>query len=183
MEYIGKRISIKKKENHEWSIVIISTTEKVKNILLFAWLFAWSVSGVIVFTQYFTVPDPDTRVAIMVWMGFWAYFEYKIVKAFLWRKYGVEKIKLHEGKLFYKRDVAGRGKIKVYDAEFIKDLRVVEAKENSFLENVNNSYWVVGGEKIAFDYYGKEIKIGIQLEKPDADALVKLIKKKFSYKN
>ncbi len=122
------------------------------------------------------------HVAIIVWMGFWAYFEYKAFKAFLWRKYGVEKIKLHEGKLFYKRDVAGRGKVKVFDAEFIKDLRILEAKENSFLENVNNSYWVVGGEKIAFDHYGKEIKIGIQLEKQDADELIKLIKKKFSYK-
>jgi len=183
MECIGKRISVKKKEDHEISIVILSSQDKIKNILLFAWFFAWTVSGIIVFTSYFTINDNNTKIAIIVWLGFWAYFEFKAFKAFTWRKFGVERIKLKEGKLFYKRDVAGRGKIKVYDFNFMKDLKVVEPKENSFIENVNNSYWVIAGEKISFDYYGKEIKIGIQLEKADADELIKVIKKKMSYKS
>jgi len=178
MEYIGKRISIKKNENHELSIVILSSKDKIKNILLFAWFFAWTVSGIIVFTSYFSVTDQNTKIAIIVWLGFWAYFEFKAFKAFTWRKFGVERIKLKDGKLFYKRDVAGRGKIKVYDFNFIKDLKIIEPKESSFIENVNNSYWVIAGEKISFDYYGKEIKIGIQLEKADADELLKVIKKK-----
>jgi hypothetical protein len=183
MEYIGKRISIKKKENHEWSIVILSSIDKTKNRLLFAWLFAWTVSGIIVLTQYFVIIDQQTKIALIVWLGFWAYFEYKIFKAFMWRKFGVEKIKLQDGKLYYKRDVSGKGKIQIFEFDFIKNIRTIESKENSFLENINNSYWVIAGEKIAFDYYGKEIKIGIQLEKADADELLKVITKKMSYKN
>ena len=174
MEYIGKRISIKRKED-EVSIVILSSVDKIKNILLFVWFFLWTLSGIIVTTQYFLLIDPNTKTALIVWMGFWAYFEYKIFKAFIWRKYGVEKIKLREKKLFYKRDVSGKGKVKVYEFDFIKELRIVEPKENSFFENLDNSYWVIAGEKMAFDYYGKEIRFGIQLEASDAKGLFKVI--------
>ncbi len=177
MEYIGTRISIKRFEE-QISIVILSTANKTKNLFLFLWFFLWTLSGVIIFSQYFLLTDPNTKTGIIVWMGFWAYFEYKIFKAFMWRKFGVEKIKLREGKLFYKRDVAGKGKIKVYEFDFIKDLRVVEPKENSFFENLDNSYWVVAGEKVAFDYYGKEIRFGIQLDEKDAKGLFKLIRNK-----
>lgn len=175
MEYIGKRISIMRREN-ELSIVVISLGDKVKNMYLFSWLFLWTLSGFIVLSQYFILSDPDSKTAIIVWMGFWAYFEYKIVNAYLWRRSGKEKIKISGNKLFYKRDVSGRGKIKVFETDFIKDLRVIEHKENSFLENLNKSYWVIAGEKLAFDYYGKEIKFGLQLEEADAKSLLKLMK-------
>jgi hypothetical protein len=175
MEYIGKRISIKRSDK-ETSIVIVSQSDKTKNILLFAWFFIWTVSGIVVFTQYFLTPDPNTKVMLIVWLGFWAYFEFRIFKAFMWRKYGVEKVKLKENKFFYKRDVAGKGKIKVYEFDFIKDIRIVELKENSFADNMNNSYWMVGGEKLAFDYYGKEIKFAMQIEESEAKALMKVIK-------
>ena len=176
MDYIGNRISIKRSET-EVSIVIISLKEKTKNILLTIYLVVWSLSGIIVFSQYLVIPDPNTKIALLVWLGFWAYFEYKIFKAFMWRKFGVEKIKLRENKFQYKRDRAGKGKVTSYDFDFIKELRYIEPKENSFFENINNSYWVIAGERLAFDYYGKEIKFGIQLEEKDAQALLKIIKK------
>ena len=176
MEYIGKRISIKRKEE-EVSIVILSTVDKFKRILLFCWFFLWTLCGVIVLTQFFLIPDEKTKVALMVWMGFWAYFEYKIFNAYLWRKFGVEKIKLREHKLFYKRDVAGRGKIKVFEFDFIKDLRMIERKDNSFFDNLNHSYWVVAGECIAFDYYGKEIKLALQIDEQEAADLYKVLRR------
>ena len=80
--------------------------------------------------------------------------------------------------MFYRKAVRGRGKIKVYEFDFIKDFKVIESKENSFFENLNNSYWVIAGEKLTFDYYGKEIKFGFQLSDTDATALFKYIKNK-----
>lgn len=175
MEYIGKRISIKKSET-ETSIVIVSQSDKKKNVLLFSWLLIWSISGIAVLSQYFVIPDQNTKVMLMVWLAFWVYFEYRIFQAFMWRKYGVEKIKLRENKFFYKRDAAGKGKVKGYEFDFIKDLRLTEAKENSFADSMNNSYWMIGGEKLAFDYYGKEIKFAMQIEQAEAVALLKFIK-------
>lgn len=179
MEYIGKRISIKRNEK-EVSIVIVSFSEKTKNILLFLWLFIWTVSGLVVLSQYFMITDKNSKVMLLVWLAFWAYFEFKSFKAYMWRKYGVEKIKLRENKLFYKRDVAGKGKIAVFEKDFIKDFRIVELKENSFADNMNNAYWAIGGERLLFDYYGKEIKFGLQLSDEETNALFKVIKKEIS---
>lgn len=179
MEYIGKRISIKPLEEGN-SIVIVSAPDKAKKILLFIWIFLWSISGVIVISQYFLLTDQNTRAAIIVWIGFWAYFEYRILKAFMWRSYGVEKVKIEKGKLYYKRDVSGKGKVRIFENDFIKDLRVIPAKENSFFENMNNSYWMISGEKIAFDYNGKEVRLGLQLEEKDAQELFKRMRKMIS---
>jgi len=175
MEYIGKRISVKRKEK-EISIVILTEVNKIKRTLLFCWFFLWSASGVIVFTQSFMIPDENTKVAVIVWLGFWAYFEYKIFTAYMWRRFGLEKIKLRDNKLFYKRDVAGKGKIKVFEYDFIKDFRIIDKKERSFIDNLNDSYWVVAGERIAFDYYGKEIKLGLQVDDVETAGLYKLLK-------
>ena len=79
MEYIGKRISIKRADN-ETSIVILSTSDKVKKTILFIVFVLWSLSGVAVLTQYFLLKDQQQRIAIMVWLGFWAYFEYRLYK-------------------------------------------------------------------------------------------------------
>lgn len=176
MEYIGDRISIKQKEN-ELSIVILSFSDKTKSRILLLWLILWSISGLIIITQYFSITDQNTKAGIIVWLGFWMYFEYIIAKAYLWRKSGKELIKLRDNKFLYKRDISHRGKIKVFEYDFIKELRMLEIKENSFIENLNNSYWVIAGEKLAFDYYGKEIKFGIQLSERDAEALRMRIQK------
>jgi len=176
MDYIGEQISFKKLEN-EWSIVILSLKDKIKNILLVAWLFVWSVCGVIMFTQYFATTNPDIKTVIIDCIGFWCYFEYKIAKAHLWRKYGKEIIRIKNGKFIYKKDVSGKGKTTAYDCEAIKDLRAIEPNENSFIESLNNSYWVIGGEKLAFDYFGNEIKFGFQLKDEDAKTLLKIIQK------
>lgn len=176
MEYIGKRISIKRSEN-ELSIVVLAYSEKLKTRLLLAWLIVWSLSGLYVFSQLLIAPSQDMKVMLAVWLGFWVYFEYLSYRAYMYRRFGVEKIKLREGKFQYKRDIAGRGKIRTYAFDFIKDLRVVTPKENSFADSMSSAYWSVAGERLAFDYYGKEVKFGIQLEPADAEALYKTIRK------
>jgi len=174
MEFIGQRISILNKEN-EKSIVIISFIDKTKNKLLLLWLLLWSLSGLIIFINYFLITDPNTKTAIIVWMGFWAYFEYKIFYVYLWRKSGKEKIKIRDKKLLYKLDVSGKGKIKEYELDVIKNLRLVAADENTFAEILNSSYWMIADEKLTFDYKGKEIKLAYQLNNNDAKALLNLL--------
>lgn len=174
MDYIGKRISIKKKED-ELSVVILPLAEKRKNNLLLVWLLLWSLSGLVILSQFFVISDVNTKIAVLVWLAFWAYFEYKIVNAYRWRKSGKEKIKIRENKFLYKRDISGKGAVKTYEIDFIKNVRLVENKDESFMESLNNSYWVIAGEKLVFDYSGKEIRFGLQLEDTDAKALLKLL--------
>ncbi len=177
MDYIGKRTSILRKDN-ALSIVILCNNDKVKTRLLLTWLLLWSVSALVVIVQYFLQTNPNTKTTIIVWIGFWAYFEYKIVIAYRWRKWGKEKLKIVNDKLLYKRDVSGKEKWKEYELNRIKDIRFIESEENSFFENLNDSYWVIANEKLAFDYNGTEIKFGIQLAEAEAQAILKVLKSK-----
>ena len=177
MDNIGNQISIKRSEN-ELSIVISAFKDVAKNRLLFVWLMLWSICGIIVFTQYFSTINPDIKTVIIVWMGFWGYFEFKILKAYRWRQSGNEMIKIKNGKLSYKFNIAGKGKLTEFDCESIKNLRIIDKSDNAFLENINNSYWTIANEKLAFDYFGSEFKFAFQLQNEDAKALLKIIKNK-----
>lgn len=179
MDYIGDRISVNRKAN-ELSIVILSLRDKTKSALLLIWLMLWSLSAIVVISQYFTIEDANVKTTIIVWLGFWVYFEYKIIVAFLWRKNGAEKIRIHDGVLEYKRNIGGSKKPKEYKLDAIKSLRTLETKDTSFIDNINDSYWIIGGEKLTFDYYGADVKLGMQLNEQECQALLKLLKNKLS---
>lgn len=171
---IGKRISVYREEDVA-SFVIMPTDNKWKLYLLFGWLFLWTVSGVIVAANYFTM-NTNMKLVIIMWMAFWAYFEFTIGKAFLFRKFGKEKIWVKGGRLFYWRDIAGRGKKMEFEKELVKDMAVIEKDKKDFFASMNESFWVIGGESISFEYGAKTYRIGIQLSADDARELVRQVK-------
>jgi hypothetical protein len=175
MEAIGKRITYVRKEDG-LSIVISAYTEKAKNTLMLAWFIAWTLGGLAVAIYFFLVHDNQTKTMILVWLGFWFYFEFKVWKAYTWRKFGKEIIKIEKSHFFYKRDNRGAGKVGTYEAEFIHDLAKYKGRQSDMVSNFMNSYWVVAGETLSFNYYGKEILFGMQLDEKESSALLKLIK-------
>ncbi len=175
IEVIGKRISVLKDEEVS-SFVILPTDANWKLYLLTAWLFLWTVSGCVVLVNYFSVTNTNIKLVVIMWLGFWAYFEFKICKAFLFRKYGKEKIWVKGGKLFYWRDVAGRGKKLEFEKELVKDLALIEKKKTDFFAFMNESFWIIGGESISFSYASKTYRIGIQLSEEDAKELLRQVK-------
>lgn len=175
LETIGKRISVMK-EGDTASFVILPSDANWKVWLLFAWLFLWTVSGVIVAANYFTLSNANMKLVLIMWLGFWAYFEFKIGRAFLFRRFGKEKVWIRGGKLFYWRDIAGRGKKLEFDKELIKDLEVIEKNRKDFFASMNESFWVIGGESIVFNYGAKVYRFGIQLPDAEARELVRQVK-------
>ncbi len=175
MQLIGKRISIFR-DKDVFSVVILPTDKKWKTGLLFLWLFAWTVCGVIVAANYFTLTNEKAKIIILVYLAFWAYFEYKIGRAFLFRKYGKEKFWVKNGKVFYQREVYKRGKIHEYDPDLINDPEVIEPNRGNFFIQMQESFWVIGGERLSFKYFSKYRLWGIQLTDDEAMALHKEVK-------
>lgn len=174
MEVIGERISVLTKEKL-LSIVILPTTDKKRLGLLFLWLLAWTVCGVIVFINYFTLTNQDAKLFVIVYLSFWAYFEFKIAKAFSWKKFGKEKIWIQNGILHYQREINKTGKIKEFNPELIQDLKLIEVNEGDFSDFINKSFWIKGGERIQFQYQGKTIRLGMQLSDKEAQAVLQKI--------
>ncbi len=175
IEVIGKRISTLKTDGVS-SFVIIPTAANWKIYILFAWLFLWTISGVIITANYFTLTNANQKIMWLIWLGFWAYFEFKIGRAFIFKKFGKEKIWVKNRTLNYWKDIAGKGKKLEFDAELMKDLQLIEKNKRDFFHFMNESFWVMGGESISFMYGSKIYRVGMQLNEEDAKELLKQIK-------
>ena len=115
------------------------------------------------------------RMILIVIIGFWAYYEFKVGRAYFFRKYGYEKIWIKKDKLHYKKEFGGRGKTKVFDINYIKSLKKVDYFENDFFQNMSRSFWTLSGESVEFSYHSKTMRFGIQLSEKESEKVVKEI--------
>lgn len=175
MQVIGERSSILKK-NNLFSLVILPTSEKRKVNLMFIWLFLWTVGGFIILVNYFKLTLPSAKLFVIIWLGFWAYFEFKIIRVFLWKRFGKEKLWIRDGTLFYQREISGRGKIKKFDLNLVTDIHLVELSKGNFADVFNQSFWVKGGERLEFAYQYKRVRFGMQLTDAEAKTILKELK-------
>lgn len=174
MKVIGERISILKKE-HVVSVVILPTTDKNKLRLLMLWLIAWTVCGIIVFANYFKITDYNSKLFIIIYLSFWFYFEFNIMRAFIWKKFGKEKLWIQDGVLRYQREVNKKGKIQEYNLDLISKLQLVELKPTRFSDIVNQSFWVKGGERLEFSSQARMVRLGMQITDEEARSIIKEI--------
>lgn len=175
VKVISERISILKKEGL-LSIVILPTTEKKKLWVMFLWLMAWTVCGVIVFANYFRLQTENEKLFVIIYLSFWAYFEFKIFRAFTWKRWGKEKLWIEDNVLHYQREINKRGKINEYSLELVQDMKISEIDEGNFFQFINQSFWVKGGEKLQFSYQSKTIRFGMQVSENEAKSLLKEVK-------
>lgn len=172
MKVIGERISILKKENL-LSIVILPTTDKKKLGLLFLWLLAWTVCGLIVLINYFKVSEQNAKLFIIVYLSFWAYFEFNIMRTFVWKRSGREKLWIQDGILNYQREIGKRGKIQSFNLELVNKLQLIELRPTRLADTLNQSFWIKGGERLEFESQGKTVRLGMQIEDEAARIILK----------
>ena len=175
IQVIGKRSSLLM-NNSTFSLVILPTDDKKKMFLLFMWLLAWSVSGIIILANYFQLTHQNTKMMILVWLAFWAYFEFKILKVFMWKRFGKEMLWIKNGRLFYQQNINGKGKINEFDVNLVSDWKLITIEKESFADAFNQTFWVKGGERLEFTCQGKQVKLGMQLTDEDAQTILKKIK-------
>lgn len=147
-------------------------------MMLTAWLLAWTICGIFVISQLFSDLPQETKSFMLVWLGFWVYFEYKIGTAWLWRKFGKEILNLKKGESTLEYENKIGGKVFSFETSGIRDLELLESKKGVFIKNYYDSFWVVGGESISFIISGKIRMFGRQLNPKDAEKLLLLIKTK-----
>lgn len=167
MKVIGNRISILTKDNL-LSVVILPTTDKKKLGFLFLWLMAWSVCGIIVFANYFKLTDQNAKIFVIIYLSFWVYFEFNIARAFIWKKWGKEKLWIQDGVLHYQREINKRGKILEFNLDLVSKLSLIELSRASLADTINQSFWVKGGERLEFTVQARTIRLGMQISDEEA---------------
>lgn len=184
---IGDRIST---EDHSdcTTIVILPLRKKVREALLTFWVFSFTFIGLyliyILFTGVENLNSPEDfteedyrnqKVYLIVFIGFWAYFEYKTVRALLWYRFGKELIRIDKDALFVKRSTLSYGKQGRFFFENIKEFHQFVQEKTSFGYFFENAYWTVGTDSIRFKYHGKNHSFGRKLSEQDTKLLMRFI--------
>jgi len=169
------RVSISKNKE-ETVITINGKIERWQEALLLSWVAMWTILGGYVLFQLFGDYPRETKLSFFVYLVFWAYFEIKGTHALLWRLYGMERVKVTDEEILFKRDIKSYGKVVRYQRHNIKDLRVNDGNAKNFGAVYHSSFWVVKGGNVLFDYLGKTIAIGVQLNESDAKKVMKALR-------
>ena len=59
--------------------------------------------------------------------------------------------------------------------ENIKNWSLIEKKQTNFFHQLENSFWVIGDDRIQFDYQGKTVCFGMQLTEKESNSILKLL--------
>lgn len=186
-KWIGDRIST---EDHADSttIIILPKIQRWKEWLLTLWVVGFTFIGAVMIYLLLggiyslqVVGDniEDIRdqqlVYLIVFLGFWAYFEYKVVKALLWYKFGKELVKIDRDALWIKRSVLSYGKSHQYFFENIKNFHQIKHDDTGFAQFFENAYWSLGTDALAFDYFTKGKSFGRKLDEKTAKLLMRFM--------
>ncbi|MCC7502560.1 MAG: hypothetical protein IT229_08535 [Flavobacteriales bacterium] len=167
MEFLSERVSLDKREGVT-SVVISPRLSRGNEALLLAWVLAWTCCGAYVIYELFQMPSGEQRSFTLAFMAFWTYFEVRMVRVLLWRTKGFEKWRLKDGTLTIKDEILGYGRANDYFVENIQKLGLIEMDRTSWKWQLNDSFWVMGGERLGFEHLGKKIVFGKGLT--DAEA-------------
>jgi len=178
MKWIGERISVVD-DKKKTSCVIYPEKKPMVTGVMGAWVAMWMAIGSTIIWAYFTLKLTDQeKIIIFVFMTFWTYYAYKVIRMFFWLMWGNELLKIDETALTIKRSVKGYGKAIPYYLENIKKISISIPKENSFQAVWEASPWIKGGERIEFEYLGKVQRFGRKLNEKDTKLLFNLITKR-----
>jgi hypothetical protein len=187
---IGDRISYID-DKSSCSIVILPKRVRWKEAVLFAWLLAYSFVGLyMIYLLFFGLHTIDNtgiegnpeeilknqKIYLTVFIAFWAYFEYKVVRGFLWLVKGKELIKIAGGELIIKQSIFNYGKANKYFIDNVKNFELVEHKSFSFGFDYENAFWRQGTDSLILSVNGKDIGFGKKLNTKDANLLLRLMK-------
>jgi len=186
---IGDRISTLAQKEIT-SIIIYPKRTRWKEALLFAWTIGFSIAGFYMIYLLFggleTIDnsglkgDPkeilrNQKIYVGVFVGFWIYFEYKVVKGLLWVVFGKELVRITKDTIQIKNSILTYGKLNKYFFENIKNMDLVKHERLSFGFDYENAFWRKGTDSIIFEYRGKSVSFGRKINEKDSKLLFRFI--------
>ncbi len=180
MDFISERVGFTRTPEDLTIYIKASKKSDLKKInYLKAWVVLWGLCGFLLFTQmFFPYTIGQARFFLVGLIGFWAYFFYVAIKAYYFRKYGLETIYINNDKFMIRRDVySKKGKPKWFKANEKNPFKPVEEKQNGVNNFFYNSFWVISGGTITFGAKRSEFRFGLQLTTEETRKLVSLMNK------
>ncbi|MEN9638403.1 MAG: hypothetical protein RLZZ262_271 [Bacteroidota bacterium] len=177
-KFIGKRIKVTRTAQL-LQLQINQKLERWQEALLIAWMAAWTFCGGVFIYEFFKAYANQANFSFRLSMGFcvvlWFFIWWRTGKVLLWRLIGSEVITFTTGKMTIQNAFGKWGRTESFGFENIFKLGLVKQDPTSFLGFLDNSFWIMGGERVGFNYAGTKIRLGKQLDVKDAEYLVRTI--------
>ena len=162
-------------------MIISSKTDHWKMLLMLIWLLIWFSCGLVIIVYlFFTDELSDRKIYFYTFLVFWTYFLYKVVRVLIWRRFGIEFIRIDEDKFSVKKSLLGYGIAKEFMTSNIKKIKLAPLDEKSFSKVFNDSFWIVGQGTIIINALEKEYNFGSQISKEDGEKIVKVLNSKIN---
>jgi hypothetical protein len=175
VQRIGERITFAWRAD-ALDIFIDQKIPRYQQTALEAWMVAWLAIGVI-FLWSLLHSSGEEQMFFSVSIAFWSFFAFRIGKVILWRRKGVETIRIQAKEMSLKNSFGTIGKAKSFGLESLQKMEVIRRKPDSFISTLDQSFWIMGGDTIQFSHQKQTFVLGKQLNEKDAHALAKLIDK------
>jgi len=159
------------------TVIISQKIPKTQQIILEGWWFAWSLAGMGIAWGWWGAQTTDEKMFFSICLAFWLYFLIRIGKAVAWRRMGQEMIRVSAEGVSMKNAFGTYGRAQFFLKGNIKRMEVIERDASKFFHTLDQSFWVIGGDALTFQYLRKSIVFGKQLDVEDAMALAKVIDK------
>lgn len=173
-KFIGKRIAVVRSKE-DIVITVTQQIERWQEALLIGWLLGWTFCGVVFIKYAIQSEAKSDQLFFIIASALWAYFFVKIIKVFMWRKGGREIIRISKGKLEIMNAYWKRAMPETFLIRNIFKLGLVKRDPGNFLAFLDDSFWIIGGERVGFSHSGTKIRFGKQLQQKDAELLIRVV--------
>jgi hypothetical protein len=177
IKYIGKRISYQE-DAEKLSIIILGKEEGNRPMQRLLWLFAWLIIGSFILNELNTLgPEDELRVVLFVFMGFWSYYLFRVLRALYWQSKGRESILVKKDEVLMKEAFGTLGKAFTLQTSNLGAMQVRE-KETGFFSLFDDSFWSIGKGELQFQIDGRIYYFGKRLSESDRNSLMRLFNQK-----
>ena len=172
---IGKRITI---DEHldATTIIIDQKISKSQQLSIEMWFGGWVGLGCLIVHGAYSFSGNESTV-YLICLAFWGFFFVRILKVIVWRRIGREIIRVSPKQLLIKNAFNKRGKDKFYSINDLSEFKARKVEATSFIGQLDNSFWIIGGDTVDFTFKGKKHVLGKQLKDSDALQLAKYLNK------
>jgi len=176
MKYLSERIGVEKTPEGLTVRIAASTVKDKKDLLILkGWVILWLLCGVLLLGQTMVEPNADIKVYLLVFLAFWAYFAMRVTKGYYFKKYGVEIIHVHNGKVMYSRSIKSKlGKPQFLVPEGNSPFAYLGGKSN-FTQVYYDSFWISQGGNLSIGEGREQVRFGLQLPREESEPLAHLL--------
>jgi hypothetical protein len=173
-KFIGKRIRVMR-EKDAINIEINQKIERWQEAMLFFWITSWTFCGGAFLYYAFNANSQSEQIFFIICSSLWLFFFIRITKVFLWRLIGKEMIRISKEGVSIRNAFGSWGKKELFVHQNIFKPGLIKRDPTSFLAFLDDSFWIIGGERVGFSYSGRRIQLGKQLTLHDAELLLRVM--------